>query len=90
MNPKVVIRDETHADVCAITEVTTAAFKTLEISNHTEQFIIEALRELESGGFQLAGRGRFLEGFRGRLELGEIRPLLRNVGNMAETLVGDH
>ena len=28
----------------AITEVTVAAFKTLEISNHTEQFIIEALR----------------------------------------------
>ncbi len=28
----------------AITELTIAAFKTLEISNHTEQFIIEALR----------------------------------------------
>ena len=44
MNPKIVIRSETHDDVCAITEVTIAAFKTLEISNHTEQFIIEALR----------------------------------------------
>jgi putative acetyltransferase len=44
MNPKIVIRKETHNDVCAITEVTIAAFKTLEISNHTEQFIIEALR----------------------------------------------
>ena len=44
MNPKIVIRNETHNDVCAITEVTIAAFKTLEISNHTEQFIIEALR----------------------------------------------
>jgi putative acetyltransferase len=44
MNPKIVIRAETHNDVCAITEVTIAAFKTLEISNHTEQFIIEALR----------------------------------------------
>jgi putative acetyltransferase len=44
MNPKIVIRTETHDDVCAITEVTIAAFKTLEISNHTEQFIIEALR----------------------------------------------
>ena len=44
MNPKIVIRNETHDDVCAITEVTIAAFKTLEISNHTEQFIIEALR----------------------------------------------
>jgi putative acetyltransferase len=44
MNPKIVIRNETHDDICAITEVTIAAFKTLEISNHTEQFIIEALR----------------------------------------------
>jgi putative acetyltransferase len=44
MIPKIVIRNETHSDVCAITEVTIAAFKTLEISNHTEQFIIEALR----------------------------------------------
>jgi len=44
MNPKIVIRNETHNDVCAITEVTIAAFKTVEISNHTEQFIIEALR----------------------------------------------
>jgi putative acetyltransferase len=44
MNPKIVIRNETHEDIGAITEVTIAAFKTLEISNHTEQFIIEALR----------------------------------------------
>jgi putative acetyltransferase len=44
MNPKIVIRSEIDADVSAITEVTVAAFKTLEISNHTEQFIIEALR----------------------------------------------
>ena len=44
MNPEIVIRDETDGDVGAITEVTIAAFKTLEISNHTEQFIIEALR----------------------------------------------
>ncbi len=44
MNPKIVIRNETHDDICAITEVTIAAFKTLEIGNHTEQFIIEALR----------------------------------------------
>jgi len=39
MNPKIVIRNETHDDVYAITEVTIEAFKTLEISNHTEQFI---------------------------------------------------
>jgi len=44
MNPALVIRKETDADVSTITEVTVAAFNTLEISNHTEQFIIEALR----------------------------------------------
>jgi len=44
MNREVVIRNETDADVSAIAEVTVAAFRTLEISNHTEQFIIEALR----------------------------------------------
>jgi len=44
MNTRVVIRDETDADVGVISEVTIAAFKTLEISNKTEQFIIEALR----------------------------------------------
>ncbi len=44
MNPKIVIRSETDADVSAITEVTVAAFRNLEISNHTEQFIIAALR----------------------------------------------
>jgi putative acetyltransferase len=44
MKPQIVIRDETSADVAMIAEVTIAAFKTLEVSNHTEQFIIEALR----------------------------------------------
>jgi putative acetyltransferase len=44
MNPKIIIRNEKDADVDTITEVTVAAFKTLEISNHTEQYIIEALR----------------------------------------------
>ncbi len=44
MNPKIIIRNETDADVGTITEVTIAAFKTMEISSHTEQFIIEALR----------------------------------------------
>jgi len=38
------IRSETDADVSAIAEVTVAAFRTLAISNHTEQFIIAALR----------------------------------------------
>lgn len=44
MNPEIAIRNETEADVAAITEVTIAAFKTLEVSNQTEQFIIKALR----------------------------------------------
>lgn len=44
MNPAIVIRDETDADFRAITEVTIAAFNTLPISRHTEQFVIEALR----------------------------------------------
>jgi putative acetyltransferase len=44
MKLKIVIRTETSEDIDAITKVTVAAFKTLEISNHTEQFIIAALR----------------------------------------------
>jgi len=44
MNPGITIRSETDTDVDAIAEVTTAAFKTLEISNQTEHFIIAALR----------------------------------------------
>lgn len=44
MDPKIIIRNEIDADVGAIREVTAAAFMTLEIGNHTEQFIIEALR----------------------------------------------
>ena len=44
MSIKALIRNETNADAIAITKVTIAAFKTLDISNHTEQFIIEALR----------------------------------------------
>ena len=44
MNTQIVIRNETDADVGAIGDVTIAAFETLEISNHTEQFIIAALR----------------------------------------------
>lgn len=44
MTPNIIIRPENEADVRAITEVTVSAFKTLAISNHTEQFIIVALR----------------------------------------------
>jgi putative acetyltransferase len=38
----VILRKETVADIEAITEVTIAAFKNHPISNHTEQFIINA------------------------------------------------
>jgi len=44
MKPKIVVRSEADGEADAITEVTVAAFKPLEISNHTEQFIIAALR----------------------------------------------
>jgi len=44
MTLKFVIRDETQADVSAITDVTAAAFGSLAISQHTEQFIVAALR----------------------------------------------
>lgn len=44
MSLEILIRSETNDDIEAIAEVTMAAFRTLEISNHTEQFIIEALR----------------------------------------------
>jgi putative acetyltransferase len=39
-----IIRKEKRSDIEAITQVTISAFQTLPISNHTEQFIIKALR----------------------------------------------
>jgi len=45
MEFKMIIRNETISDIEAITEVTIAAFQNLPISNHTEQFIINALRD---------------------------------------------
>ncbi len=42
--PAITIRNETTADHAAIATVTVEAFKTLEISSHTEQFIVAALR----------------------------------------------
>lgn len=48
MKPKIVIRSETDADAEAISAVTVAAFKTLAISRHTEQFIIAALRRAKA------------------------------------------
>jgi putative acetyltransferase len=48
MTDKVLIRSETSDDVNVIAEVTVAAFKTLAISNQTEQFIIAALRSAKA------------------------------------------
>jgi putative acetyltransferase len=48
MNPEIIIRSETDADIDAITQVTVAAFETLEISNQTEQFVVEALRAAQA------------------------------------------
>jgi putative acetyltransferase len=44
MKSNITIRSETDTDVSAISEVTIAAFKALEISHRTEQFIVAALR----------------------------------------------
>ena len=40
-----IIRNESISDIEAISKVTIAAFQNLAISNHTEQFIINALRD---------------------------------------------
>ena len=40
-----IIRNETISDIEAIAKITIAAFQNLAISNHTEQFIINALRD---------------------------------------------
>ena len=45
---EMIIRQETASDIKAITEVTTAAFRTLPVSNHTEHFIINALRAADA------------------------------------------
>lgn len=60
IKPEVVIRSDTDADVGAITEVTIAAFKTLDISNQTEHFIIAALRAAKALTLSLVAelRGR--------------------------------
>jgi len=48
MNLKVLIRDEADVNIDTIGEVTAEAFKSLDISNQTEQFIIEALRDADA------------------------------------------
>lgn len=44
MTQNISIRDETDRDAGAITALTVAAFETLEISGHTEQYVVAALR----------------------------------------------
>lgn len=48
MKPEVVIRDEVDADIDAIAEVTREAFKDLDVSDNTEQFIVAALRKADA------------------------------------------
>jgi len=48
-----IMRKETVADVAAINEVTIAAFTNHSICNHTEQFIINALRDANALTFSL-------------------------------------
>jgi len=48
MNQMIVIRNETHDDARVITGVTVAAFRTLAVSSHREQFVIEALRAADA------------------------------------------
>lgn len=48
MTQKLIVRDETADDVDAIRDVTISAFETMEISQHTEQLVISALREAEA------------------------------------------
>lgn len=40
----IILRHEKHADVCAIADLTSAAFLEADHSSHTEQFIVNALR----------------------------------------------
>ncbi|SDP72843.1 GNAT family N-acetyltransferase [Desulforhopalus singaporensis] len=46
--PEVIIRKERSEDAEVIAAVTIAAFKTLAISSHTEQFIVRALRDAKA------------------------------------------
>ena len=43
-SPVAFVRDERATDFSSISAVTLAAFATLQISSHTEQFVVEALR----------------------------------------------
>ena len=45
---KIVIHSERESDIQAIFELTRAAFETLPISNNTEQFIVNSLRDAKA------------------------------------------
>ena len=44
-NPNLTIRAETENDIAAITDLTEKEFATLEVSDHTEQFVVMELRK---------------------------------------------
>lgn len=44
MTNQILIRDEKSTDIKTIFEITKAAFETMEFSSHTEQYIVDALR----------------------------------------------
>lgn len=44
LDPKLIIRDETAADIPAIAAVTIAAFKPVAVSRQTEHYVVDALR----------------------------------------------
>jgi len=52
MSSPLLIRPESPSDVQTIHDLTAAAFASLEVSDHTEQFVIDALRE--SGALSLS------------------------------------
>lgn len=45
MTKQISIRDEKSTDIKTIFEITKTAFETMEFSDHTEQFIVDALRK---------------------------------------------
>jgi predicted N-acetyltransferase YhbS len=59
---KVVICSERQSDIQAIFELTRAAFEKLPISNHTEQFIVNALRDAKALTISLVAKGCVLVG----------------------------
>ena len=69
MLDNLILRNETPADIQAIGEVTEAAFNTLEISDHTEQFIVEALRAAGALTLSLVAE---LDGVRAYIEGGDV------------------